>query len=335
MQTERTWLRWVRRTAGPGGRAELRLGIGDDAALLRPRRGWELAVTTDLMIETVHFLRERDTARTCGWRLATRALSDLAAMGAEPLAIFVSTAFPADLSVAWPRGFYRGLLAASSQAGAALAGGDVSASPDQSGGGKIFLDVTGIGQLPAGTALRRSGASAGDRILVSGVLGSGALGRALAHSGRAPANPAERAALRRHRQPGARWELGLRLRRQAAAAGVIAAAIDLSDGLGTDLDHLCQESQVGAEIRVSALPVAQAAGEANGDGAALERALYGGEDYELLFTLPAPKGRRKLLPPPGCTEIGQITAGGGLWLAYPDGRRQRLRPRGWEHFRKR
>ncbi|HXR98710.1 MAG TPA: AIR synthase related protein [Terriglobales bacterium] len=282
MIPERQWLQWVERAAGSAAtRREVRLGIGDDAALLRPRRGCELAITTDLMVEGVHFLHAG--ARATGARLATRALSDLAAMGAEPLALFLSSAYPADLPAAWPRQLYRGLLAACGAAHAQLAGGDVSSSP-----GPILLDVVGVGQCPAGQALRRSGACPGDRIYVSGQLGR-------------PQNAPRTA----------RWQLGMALRRRATAA------IDLSDGLSTDLDHLCQASQVGAEITAASIPTQN-----------LEAALHQGEDYELLFTLPA--HRR---PPRGfgLTSIGVITRASGIYLLHR-GACHPLAPRGWQHF---
>jgi len=314
MQAERTWLAWVRRAAA-GTRRELRLGIGDDAALLRPRRGWELAITTDLMIEDVHFVRGRDRAASCGRRLATRALSDLAAMGAEPLALLVSSAYPATLPTAWPRQLYRGLLAAGAEAGACLAGGDVSASPP--GVDKIFLDAVGVGQAPAGRALRRSGARPGDRIFVSGRLGEAARGRELVQGGKVARSRDDRRARARHLSPRARWELGQALRGRATAA------IDLSDGLATDLHHLCEESGVGAEIAADRLPALP--GEAG-----LRLALFGGEDYELLFSLPA-----RVAPPRGADvlEIGAVTAARGVWLRR-GGRRERLPAAGWEHWRR-
>lgn len=314
MQAERQWLQWVRRAAAQHAprRRELRLGIGDDAALLRPRRGHEVVLTTDLMVEGVHFLREREPAVVVGRRLATRALSDLAAMGAEPLALLVSTAYPAGLPTAWPRGLYRGLLAAAHAAGARLAGGDVSASP-----GGIVLDVVGVGQAPAGRALRREGARAGDLIYVSGALGEAAWGRELVQSGGAPRTAAERRACRRHLRPRARWELGQALR------GVASAAIDLSDGLATDLHHLCRESGVGAVIEAGRLPAAPGA-----DG--LRRALVGGEDYELLFTVPP----RRRLPAAaaGARCIGEVIAGRRLWLQPAQGPRRLLPDRGWQHW---
>lgn len=311
MLPERTWLQWVRRQAqalAPAPRPELRLGIGDDAALVRPRRGWELVLTTDLLVENVHFLRARDPAPVCGRRLATRALSDLAAMGSEPLALLVSAALPPDLPTAWARGFYRGLLAASREAGAALIGGDSSASPRG-----IVLDAVGVGQVPAGKALRRSGARPGDRIIVSGSLGEAAWGREQVQGQQPGRSAAARRARARHLRPRARWELGAALRGRASAA------MDISDGLAVDLGHLCRESGVGAEILAASLPAP----------AGLQRALAGGEDYELLFTLPP---NRRLPGPSGLCEIGRIIAGSGCWLRDASGRRRRLSARGWQHW---
>jgi thiamine-monophosphate kinase len=313
MQSELAWLAWVRRAAAPGVRPELRLGIGDDAAIVRPRRGCELVLTTDLMIEGVHFLLRRDPPAVCGRRLATRALSDLAAMGAEPLALLVSTAYPAGLPVSWPRAMVRGLIAAAAEARASLVGGDVSSLPGR--GGRIMLDVVGAGQVPAGRALLRSGAQPGDRIFVSGPLGEAALGRRLVHAGRAARSSWERRARARHLRPRARWELGRALR------GLASAAIDVSDGLATDLRHLCRASGVGADIIAERLPL-------HPGRDALRLALGGGEDYELLFTLPP--GRR---PPPGFAlhPIGVITAARRLRLQL-HGRSRPLPAAGWQHW---
>lgn len=311
MQPERAWLAWVRRAAqraAPRKRPELRLGIGDDAAILRPRRAWELVLTTDLMIEGVHFSLRHDAAAVCGRRLATRALSDLAAMGAEPLALLVSAALPASLSVAWARALYRGLLATAREAGAALVGGDSAASPRA-----VILDVVGVGQVPAGGALRRAGARPGDRIFVSGPLGEAAWGREIVHGALSVRGRAARRARARHLRPHARCALGQVLRGRATAA------LDLSDGLAVDLHHLCRESGVGAEIFTERLPAP----------AGLERALFGGEDYELLFTLPP---RRVLPRTAGAVEIGVVTATQGCWLRWDGGARRRLVPKGWQHW---
>ncbi len=312
MQAELAWLEWVRRAAARAPRPEIRLGIGDDAAIVRPRRGCDLVLTTDLMVEDVHFLRRRDPAAVCGRRLATRALSDLAAMGAEPLALLLSSVYPPALPAAWPRQFLRGFLEAASEAGAELVGGDVSSAPRA---GKIVFDVIGAGQVPVRAALRRSGARPGDRLFVSGALGEAALGRQLVHAGRPPRTALERRARARHLRPRARWELGRALRRRASAA------LDISDGLATDLRHLCRASGVGAEVVAEAL--CDQAGKA-----ALDRALFGGEDYELLFTLPP--GRQ---PPRGFSlrQIGTIVPVRRLWLLQ-HGRRAPLPAGGWQHW---
>lgn len=280
----------------------MRLGIGDDAAVVRPRSGWELVLTTDLFLEGVHFRRDRDPAPVCGRRLATRALSDLAAMGASPLALLLSSAMPRALPAAWARRLVRSIVAAGREAGAALIGGDSSAAST------LAFDVVGVGQLPAGTALLRSGARPGDKIYVSGSLGLAALGRELLHGGKKPRSALERQAWAAYRRPRARWELGQRLRGRASAA------MDISDGLALDLHRLCRASGAGAELNPAAIPAP----------AGLDRALYGGEDYELLFTLPARK-----LPPRGFDlhAIGRITRAPGLWME-----RRRLPPRGWENW---
>ncbi|MGH9474968.1 MAG: thiamine-phosphate kinase [Terriglobales bacterium] len=311
MQPERAWLAWVRhaaQAAAPPPRRELRLGIGDDAAILRPRRGWELVLTTDLLIEDVHFLRLRDPAATVGRRLTTRALSDLAAMGAGPLALLISTALPDHLPVAWARALHRGLLAAAREAGAALIGGDCARSPHG-----IVLDVVGVGQVPAGRALRRSGARPGDRIFISGPLGEAAWGRELVHGGLTARTAAAHRARARHLRPRARWELGQALRGRAGAA------LDVSDGLAVDLHHLCDESGVGAQIFADRLPAP----------AGLDRALFGGEDFELLFTLP---NRRRLPRAFQAHEIGVITSRRGCWLHAPSRAPRRLSSQGWQHW---
>lgn len=315
---ERAWLRWARRATRGMRHPALRLGIGDDAALFDLGRGYEGALTTDLFLEDVHFLRAADPAVVCGRRCATRALSDLAAMGAAPVAIFLSVAFPAGAAERWRRDFFRGVRLSAAEAGAVLAGGDLAASP-----GGLMADVVGLGRVRRGQALLRSGARPGDLIFVSGTLGLAARGRALAHGGAAPAGAGDRAALARHRHPQARWALGGALAEQRLAS----AAIDISDGLSTDLDHLCEESGVAAVIDAARIPATAAPG-------GLELALHGGEDYELLFTVP-PRRRAalaRLAHAAAPVEIGVIRAGRGMWLRR-DGRVRRLQAGGWEHFR--
>lgn len=323
--SERIWLERLRRKlprTSSGGAARVRLGIGDDAALIDPGAGFDVAVTTDLFLEDVHFLRHHDSALSCGHRIATRAFSDLAAMGAEPVCLFLSCGFPAGLPTAWTRALYRGLQQACDAANASIAGGDVASSPHG-----IFVDVIGLGRVRRGRELRRSGARPGDHLFVSGIPGMGSWGRELVHGGIRARTREDRMAVARHRQPRARWELGMALSR----LGLASAAIDISDGISTDLDHLCEESGVGAVLGAERIPVL-----ARPDG--LQRALEGGEDYELLFTVPKQKIarlRRLKLSGVVCTEIGEIVSRPGMWLRTANGNEQRLRPRGWEHFRKR
>lgn len=286
--------------AAPG----LRVGIGDDAAVLEVPRGRELLVTTDLFVEGVHFRRQWLPAAAAGRRALCRALSDIAAMGGEPRFAFLSLAIPSASSLqppaSWVRGFLRGFAAAARSFRVALAGGDTGSS----GSGALLADVIILGTAPKGTAALRSGARPGDRLFVSGRLGAPAAALA---SGRRPPPIHPRLALGKH----------LRSHR------LITAMMDLSDGLSTDLNRLIRESGVGAEVNIDRLPLT----------GTLEQALNGGEDYELLFTVPeAAAGHRpRSIAGIPLTCIGRITGGRGAWLVDSRGRRTRLRPGGWEH----
>jgi thiamine-monophosphate kinase len=256
------------------------LGVGDDCAVWTPRSGFQLLITTDQLIEGVHYRREAMTGRQAGARLVGRGLSDIAAMGGEPRLAFLNLALPrADV---WVIGFLRGFAAALHRYDVAWAGGDVSAVR-----GAAVASITVLGEVPRGQALTRSGARPGDRIYVTGRLAG------------MPARIVPRLAA------------GRALRRVASAC------IDLSDGLSTDLHHLCRESGAGAVIRAAAIPRA----------GTLAQALHRGEDYELLFTAAAAPRRIAGVP---VTEIGVITRGRSVLL---DGKP--LRPGGWEHFRQR
>ncbi len=321
---ERGWVAWLarRHAPPPGG-----LGIGDDAALLPLAPGLQLAATTDWFLEDLHF-RRRERPEDCGYRLATRALSDLAAMGAEPLALLLSAAWPAGLAASWRRRLHAGLEAAARDSGAALAGGDLSRAA------RIAFDIVGLGRVRAGRALLRSGARPGDSLWVSGWLGYAAWGRRLGARAQ-PSDREQRRALARWRRPRARWELGRRL----AQPGRASACMDVSDGLSLDLHRLCRASQVGAMVFAGRLPAPPPAGRSSRARSAAARraldfALYGGEDYELLFTAPATaraRLRRLASPTLPLTEIGVITRSRGLWLEL-DGGRERLPERGWDAF---
>ena len=313
----------------------LHLGIGDDCAVIRPRRGEELVITTDLSLENVHFRRDWHPPQSVGHRCLARGLSDLAAMGARPEAAFLSLALPAELTGyhngspyhSWMQGFFDGLMALAERYRVPLAGGDLAKSPPGSRHtkGLVVADIVLLGSVPKGRSLLRSGARPGDLIYVTGALG-GSAAELLALQRRP-------AAFRRadeggeghpHLYPEPRLSTGRKLMRGRLAT----AAIDLSDGLSTDLAHLCEESGLAAEIDAEFLPVDARA--------TLEQALHGGEDYELLFTadpdtvVPSPLGGVLT------HAIGRMKKRGrGPLVQMSDraGKRTALAAGGWEHFR--
>jgi thiamine-monophosphate kinase len=324
------------------------LGIGDDCALLRVRAGEELAITTDLSLAGRHFRLDWHPADSVGHRTLARGLSDLAAMGARPVAAFLSLGLPAELvrnargqvfktnpsrntkAKPWVDRFLDGFLALAEAHGVPLAGGDLAESP------VAVADIVLIGAVRRGRALLRSRARPGDLLYVTGTLGAAAAGLArigeLAGASRdkkgqkteTPKIPKQlNAALAAHLYPQPRVAQGLALVRR----GLAHAAIDLSDGLSTDLNHLCTESGVAAEVDAAALPVAE--------GATLEQALHGGEDYELLFTS-GPQARvPRALAGARVTRIGRMlrrrSGRPAVSLLKADGARA-LEARGWEHF---
>jgi thiamine-monophosphate kinase len=290
-----------------GKRRTLVTGIGDDCAVLRLKPGSELLATTDFSLEGVHFRREWHPAESVGHRCLTRGLSDIAAMGGEPLAIFLSLALPGDLPQKWVEGFYKGLLKLADQHGAVLAGGDTAESPSG-----VLADVIVLGSVPQGEAILRSGAKVGDRIYVTGKLGLGGATVARLYA----AEKVRPTQVKDYFYPQPRVEVGRKLR------GLASAMIDISDGLSTDLSHICEESKVGAVIDAEAVPVAK--------GARLEDALYGGDDYELLFT--SSKRMPQEIAGVSITEIGRIVKGGAMSVQGGNRRKKKLESRGWEHF---
>jgi thiamine-monophosphate kinase len=315
---ERELISRIRRLASratPHGR-KLVTGIGDDVAVVRLPRGHELLVTTDFSLEGVHFRREWHSSRFIGHHCLTRGLSDIAAMGGEPLAAFLSLALPNRTPQSWVDGFLDGLLRLARQFRVPLAGGDTAESPDG-----VLADIVVLGSLPAGTATLRSGARPGDSIYVTGKLGSQAAELELLYSGGAGRRPRARA------WPVPRLTVGKVLRER----GIPTSMIDISDGLSTDLSHICEESDVGAEVWAHAIPCARSAGQSVG----LRFALHYGDDYELLFTA-APQTRvPSRISGTAITCIGRIVPGSKLVLEQTDGIRSPLQPRGWEHFRQR
>ena len=300
------------------------LGIGDDAALIAPAAGCELAVSTDMLVSGRHFFADADP-EAIGHKTLAVNLSDLAAMGARPRWALLALALP-DADSAWLESFAHGFFALAQRHGVELIGGDTTRGP-------LNLCVTIVGDVPAGQALRRSGAKVGDEIYVSGRLGDPALALAHHHSRVALAGEelsgCENALLR----PTPRVALGERLR------GLATACIDVSDGLVGDLGHILDASRAGAAIELSALPRStgldrRLAGSER--DLALECLLAGGDDYELCFTAPASAAAtlRDISTDSGValTRIGSIQARSGLAVLDEDGR-ELSPPRAFDHFR--
>lgn len=321
---ERELLTRIRKLVATGSpkRSSVITGIGDDCAVLRPPAGHELLVTTDFSLEGVHFRREWHPPESVGHRCLTRGLSDIAAMGGRPLAVFLSLALPADLPQDWVDRFYSGLLKLARRHGASLAGGDTAQSPSG-----VLADIMVIGSVPRGRAILRSGAKPGDRIFVTGALGEsaaelrrhdshlGGAGRSALHL-RSFKNVGALAPENRFLFPEPRLAIGIKLH------GLASAMIDISDGLSTDLAHICEESRVGAVIEQASIPIAPTA--------TLEDALHGGDDYELLFT--SSKRVPQQIAGVAITEIGNIVKGSGVRIQDERGKTKRLKPLGWQHF---
>jgi thiamine-monophosphate kinase len=314
---EKALIARIRRQAGNG--ADISSGIGDDCAVLRLPPRHEALVTTDFSLEGIHFRREWHPAESVGHRCLTRGMSDIASMGGEPRAAFLSLALPRDLPQAWVDRFLGGLLKLARRVGVGLAGGDTAESP-----GGLLADIMVLGSVPKGKAILRSGARAGDRIYVSGELGGSAAAlRKMMEKPKCKLKPAD---FPRHFFPEPRVQLGRLLREK----GLASAMIDVSDGLSTDLAHICEESGVGAELQAEAIPRA-AIGKA-GHEVDLEIALHGGEDYELLFTAARSKKVPARIAGVPITLIGFITRRREIVLIQ-DGFGRELRPQGWEHFK--
>lgn len=310
---EKKLIRQIRRSARAGKCVVT--GIGDDSAVLRVPPGHEVLVTTDFTIENVHFRRDWHRPELVGRRCLTRGLSDIAAMGGKPLAAFLSLALASDVRQKWVNRFLKGLFDLAEEFKVPLAGGDTA----QSAGG-IQADIVVVGSVPKGKAVLRSGAKAGDQIYVTGELGGSAAALA-----RLAESKGLGSGYTRHFRPLARVAVGQWLRQR----GVASAMIDLSDGLSTDLEHICEESHVGAEIEAEAIPRAQVG--LGKKRVALELALHGGEDYELLFT--SAVAVPSVVAGVRVTRIGRTTQSAGMRLVGADGKVRPLEAGGWEHFK--
>ena len=302
------------------------LGVGDDAALLRPTPGMALAVSTDMLVAGTHFFADADP-RMLGHKVLAVNLSDMAAMGAQPRWATLAAALP-QADEDWLREFSAGFFALAERHGLELVGGDTTRGP-------LNFCLTIMGEVPQGQSLLRSGAQAGDDLWVSGTLGGAAL--ALAHlQGRLQLTESGFAACAQQlHRPEPRVALGLALR------GVASSAIDISDGLLADLGHILERSGVSARVDFDALPLAPALRELGDQSLCRHCALAGGDDYELCFTAPEARGddilrisQRLDLP---LTRIGTIVAatsetGSGCSVSTQDGRAIDLGESGYDHF---
>ncbi len=304
------------------------LGLRDDAALIAPEPGCELVATTDMLVGGVHFFPD-DPPDLIARKLLRVNLSDLAAMGARPRGYLLSLALPADIEGRWIDRFAAGLKQDQAFFGISLLGGDTTATA-----GSTCLCVTAFGEVEAGTALLRSGARSGDEVYVSGTIGDAALGlRALGvPDAAAAADEGQRAYLvDRYRLPQPRLDLGVRLR------GLATAAADISDGLAADLGHICSASGLGAEIEARAVPLSPAARAADlEDPSTMALILTGGDDYELVFTVPPDRaGEVRALAEEFAiplSRIGRIKTGEGVTVLGKDAQPLALPQTGYRHF---
>jgi thiamine-monophosphate kinase len=307
--------------------AGLRVGIGDDAAVIRPRAGVEWVLTTDAFLENVHFLPRIHAPEVVGYKALARATSDLAAMGARPRYFLLSLALPPSCTGKWFDRFLKGMSRAARSFGLVLAGGDTTRNP------VAAINLTVIGEIVPGRTVLRSGARPGDMICVSGTLGEAELGLRLLDQG-LPVRRKWQGLLQKHLYPEPRLALGAWLARNGKAT----AMIDTSDGLSTDLAHLCEASGVGAKVWAARIPKAELPSDLQKLGLEpLHLALDGGEDYELLFTVPRRQARHLPRAVRGVpiTIIGEVTRSNRILLLDDAGRTKTLRAQGWDPFRKR
>src|SRR5258705_7967567 len=319
-------------------------GIGDDAAVFKAMAGNDVVVSTDLLVEDVDFRRDTTRPELLGHKALAVSLSDVAAMGARPRWALLSIGVPdAVWNSEFLDSFYSGFFELAARYGVTLVGGDVSRTPD-----RIVIDSILIGETPKAGAVFRSGAAPGDQIFVTGYLGDAAAGLRLIERGaRLPLRTDQSAQAKseageHHRleylllrqlqpEPGVGW--GLLLGEQQLAS----AMIDISDGLSSDLNHLCAESKVGALIDAAGIPIDPLVTELSGRRALdpLMLALHGGEDFELLFTVKPEMVARLPSRVDGVslTHIGEIKgASAGVQIAEGS-KTWKLEPGGWQHFK--
>ncbi|MDQ7842319.1 MAG: thiamine-phosphate kinase [Armatimonadota bacterium] len=304
------------------------VGVGDDGAVVRCPAGRHLVATCDIQIDGVHFRRATAAAFDIGWKAMAINLSDVAAMGGIPRFALVSLALPTDLALAWVEELYHGLTGIGGRHGVSVIGGNLSRTA-----GPLTVDVTVLGEVEPHALVRRTGARPGDAVLVTGDLGASGAGRRLAERGlRFPGSDRLIAA---HLRPSPRMDEG----RVAALSGWATAMIDLSDGLALDLSRLCDAGGLGVRLDARALPIGEDVRRAAAllGMEALELALFGGEDYELLIASPPTRAAdlaRRITAQTGTpvTAIGTfVPPEDGRQLITADGPTPIL-ARGWDHF---
>jgi thiamine-monophosphate kinase len=319
----------IQKRLGPRGGvtdrdAGLSLGAGDDACALRATPGREWVASADAFLENIHFIRRLHPPGSVGYKALARATSDLAAMAAKPRCYLLSLALPPQLTRRWLDGFLAGMSRAARKFGMGLAGGDTSRAD------AIAINLTVLGEVRTGQAILRSGARPGDRIFVTGRLGAAELGlEILTHGLSAKAN------FRRYLAPHLYPNPPIALAQWLSRLSLPNAMMDLSDGISTDLDRLCRSSGVGARVREASLPIVRVPDSLlRRRISAANLVLHGGEDYQLLFTVPA-RAASRIPPAHGgvtITEIGEIVQGRDVLLISADGKSAPLTPRGWDHF---
>ena len=319
----------------PAGSNAVPIGIGDDAAVLRVPSGWDLIATTDMLVEGIDFNRAYgSTFPQIGYKALAVNLSDVAAMGGQPIAFLVGLAAPGSTAVRAVDEIYRGMRSLSRRHGVRLIGGDLSASEKG-----LFITVTVLGRVETGRAVSRSGARVGDRLYVTGTLGDSRAGLEILKQLKRK-NPLKQRdfrsrLVRRHVFPAPRVAIG----RWLGRTGWATAMIDLSDGLASDVRHLCVASGIGARLELARLPISDALRSytKHAGRTPAEYALQGGEDFELLFTVA--KVRVAAFEPSAkkmgfrITRIGEIVQRRrGITMVERSGRETPLTFRGYEHF---
>jgi thiamine-monophosphate kinase len=325
----------ARLTAGLEMRPDVVLAAGDDAALLAPSAGALLVATCDTQVEGQHFLWGVATPEEIGHKALAVNLSDIAAMGGEPLWALGSLLLPARMRAAEVERIYAGMRTLARHHEVAIVGGNIAATT-----GPLAIDITLLGQVKRERAVTRSGGRPGDALLVTGTLGAAAAGVLVATGGE-PSSALSREARERVRQAMAAPEPRVAAGEALAATGAVSAMLDVSDGLAADLGHLCAASSVGAIVDAAAVPVDPAAAMVaeNYGRDPLDLALAGGEDYELLFTVRPAEVERAVAAVAGtggsARIVGQLTnAVLGMRLREADGTIRPLEPRGWDHLRR-